>query len=840
MLRKFPLYRQLDQMDCGPTCLRMVAKHYGRGYSAQNLRELAEIAKEGVSLLGISQAAEKIGFRTVGVKVSLQKLLTDAPLPCILHWDQNHFVVLVKSSPLAPRGGILRHFFRRKPASEVSTIENEGNNAEKAGSKTPPSGRYGVPEGGLDIKGGKNPYFEEGLEWRNPAPSAPEGGTLNTVFDSKTPPLGAGGLGRSIFHIADPAKGLVSYTAEEFCSHWLQGSAEGVALLLEPTPKFYEATGDTTKVLGLGSLLGYLFRFRPLIIQLFLGMLVGSGLGLVFPFLTQSVVDVGVNTRNLSFIYMVLAGQLMLMLGRLGVDFIRSWILLHISTRINLSILSSFLIKLMRLPLSFFDVKLFGDLMQRIGDHHRIEAFLTNQTLNIVFSLFNLVVYGLVLAVFNVQIFLIFMGASVAYSLWVVAFLKYRRKLDYRHFEVAAKNQSILIQLIQGMQEIKLANAETQKRWEWEGVQAKLFRLNIKGLALSQYQQMGAFVINEGKNILITFFAAKAVLDGQMSLGAMLAVQQLVGQLNSPIEQMISFVQTLQDAKISLERLNEIHGLEDESSPLAPQGGTLIPKAVFKTPPSGRSDDSVGGLGLCISSLSYTYPGAGNEPVLQDITLDIPIGKTTAILGTSGSGKTTLLKLLLKFYKIEKGDIHLGHTPFKAIDPKYWRSICGVVMQEGFIFSDTIANNIAVGQDRIDSAKLLNAVRIANIHEFVASLPLGFHTKIGAEGNGISQGQKQRLLIARAVYKDPDFLFFDEATNALDANNERTILKNLEDFLVEKTVIIVAHRLSTVQKADQIVVLDKGRIVEIGTHQSLSQARGKYYELVKNQLELGS
>jgi ATP-binding cassette subfamily B protein len=555
-MANFTHYRQHDAMDCGPTCLRMVAKYYGRSYSAQSLRDWAEIGKEGVSLLGISQAAEAIGFRTVGVKVSLQKLIADAPLPCIIHWDQNHFVVLhgIKKKGFFPR------LFNRNWFLETDENEILDDNEQVRGGRQAPD------------------YDTEGLAWRQPPIYStsngycPEKETLASVENignnakkkcSKVPPLGARGLHLSI---ADPAKGLVSYTAAEFCSHWLNGNAEGVALLLEPTPKFYEQEGETSQSLGLGSLLAYLLRYKALVFQLMLGMLVGSGLGLVFPFLTQSVVDIGVNTRNLTFVYMVLAGQLMLMFGRLGTEFIRSWILLHISTRINLSILSSFLIKLTRLPLSFFDVKLFGDLMQRIGDHHRIEAFLTNQTLNIVFSLFNLLVYGLVLAVFNTQIFMIFMVASVAYCLWVIAFLKARRKLDFRHFDVAAKNQSILIQLIQGMQEIKLANAETQKRWEWEAVQTKLFRLNIKGLALSQYQQMGAFCINEGKNILITFFAAKAVLDGQMSLGAMLAVQQLVGQLNSPIEQMISFVQTLQDAKISLERLNEIHTIADEES----------------------------------------------------------------------------------------------------------------------------------------------------------------------------------------------------------------------------------------------------------------------------------
>jgi ATP-binding cassette subfamily B protein len=573
----------------------------------------------------------------------------------------------------------------------------------------------------------------------------------------------------------------------------------------------------------MGALFSYLFRFKSLIIQLFLGLLAGSAMQLMLPFLTQSLVDTGIQTRNLNFIYIILAAQLMLFAGRLSVDFIRSWLLIHISTRINLSILSDFLIKLLRLPVSYFESKQTGDILQRINDHRRIESFLTGTSLNTLFSLFNLLVFGAVLAYYNLTIFGVFMAASVIYALYISVFLSYRKKLDNRRFALASKNQSSLIQLVQAVPELKLNNATMRKRWEWESLQVQDFKLGFESLALQQYQQVGGFFINEGKNIFITFLAATAVVNGQMTLGAMMALQYIIGQLNSPIEQMISFVQHLQDAKLSLERLNEVHQMPDEEA----KGNHLM-----NFLPEQRD--------IHLQNLTYTYPGAGNESVLKDISFTIPEGKVTAIVGSSGSGKTTLLKLLLKFVEAQKGEIKLGSSSLKHIGHQFWRNHCGTVMQDGFVFSDTIANNIAISDDYPDPKKLLHAVKVANIQEFVESLPLSYNTKIGAEGNGISQGQKQRLFIARAVYKNPDFLFFDEATNALDAENERVIMDNLNEFFLDKTVVVVAHRLSTVKNADQIIVLEKGQVVETGTHNQLSQDRGRYYELVKNQLELGS
>jgi ATP-binding cassette subfamily B protein len=666
----------------------------------------------------------------LAVKVPFKQLEKDAPLPCIVHWKQNHFVVV-----------------------------------------------YQIKK--------------------------------NQVY------------------VADPALGLIKYSYTEFESQWattiVEGEKTGIALLLEPTQRFYKETDEQTKGINLSMLSGYVFKYKRLILQLFLGLFIGSILQLLLPFLTQSVVDTGIQTRNLHFIYLVLAAQLMLFIGRMSVEFIRSWILLHISTRINLSILSDFLGKLLRLPVSFFESKKTGDILQRIGDHQRIESFLTGTSLNVLFSMFNLVIFSVVLAYYNLSIFGVFLLSSIVYSIWIVFFLRYRRKLDNKRFALASQNQSSLIQLVQSVPELKLNNAEIKKRWEWENLQVKNFHLSVKGLALQQYQQTGAMIINEGKNIVISFLAATAVVNGQMTLGAMMALQYIIGQLNSPVEQLIQFMQHYQDAQISLERLNEIHEIDDEET---------TQKPLLHILPENQD--------IQLKNLTFTYTGAGNEPVLKNINLTIPQGKITAIVGTSGSGKTTLLKLLLKFYKPQSGEIRLGNVSLENISHKLWRSKCGTVMQEGVIFSDTIAENIAFSDEFPDTKKLLHAVKVANIQSFIEELPLSYNTKIGAEGNGISQGQKQRLLIARAVYKNPDFIFFDEATNALDANNESVIMANLEEFFKNRTVIVVAHRLSTVKNADQIVVMEKGEIVEVGTHAELTQRHGKYFELVKNQLELGN
>ena len=601
----------------------------------------------------------------------------------------------------------------------------------------------------------------------------------------------------------------------------------GIALLLEPTPEFYNKEFDEDYRIdnskSFRSIFQYLQPYKKLVVQLLIGLLLGSLLQLIFPFLTQSIVDVGINTANIHFVYIVLFAQLALFAGRLSVEFIRNWILYHISSRINIAILTDFLIKLMKLPMSYFDSKKTGDIMQRMDDHHRIQNFLTGTSLNTLFSIFNLLIFSFVLAMYNVLIFFVFISASLLYIFWIAVFLKKRKQLDYKQFEIFAQQQSKTIQIVQGMQEIKLHGCEKQKRWEWERLQAKIFRLGIKGLALNQWEQTGAFFINESKNIVITFLSAQAVINGQMTLGGMLAIQYIAGQLNGPIEQMIGFVQSWQLAKISLDRLNEVHSLTDEE-PANQILNTELP-----------TDKRIN-----LNNVSFTYPGAGNQAVLKDINLNIPAGKITAIVGTSGSGKTTLLKLLLRFYDTQKGAIKAGGIEVTNLSHKTWRQSIGVVMQDSFIFSDSIAANIAIGDEIINIQKLKEAATIANILEFIESLPLGFNTKIGAEGNGISAGQKQRILIARAVYKCPDYIFFDEATNSLDSNNESIIMKNLAGFFKNKTVLVVAHRLSTVKNADQIVVLNNGVITECGTHSELTNMKGEYFTLVKNQLELGA
>jgi len=724
---------QLDTMDCGPTCLRMVARYYGRTYSLETLRQRSEYTRIGVSMFGISNAAESIGLRTLGAKLSFEELC-EASYPCIVHWNQRHFVVV------------------------------------------------------YDIKkkrGGHRVY------------------------------------------VADPASKNITYTEDEFKQCWIshknEGEPKGVVLLLEPSPEFYAATGEKVNRNGFGFLIHYIKPHKSLMMQLVVGLVLGSLLQLILPFLTQNMVDIGIGTRNISFVWMVLIAQLVLTFSTSSVGFIRSWIMLHLGTRINISLISDFLSKLMRLPVGFFDTKMTGDLMQRIGDHRRVQSFLTGSALNILFSMFNIVIFGGILLYYNITIFSIFFFLSALHVGWIVLFLKKRRELDYKAFAQSAANQSNVIQLITGMQEIKLNTCEKQKRWEWERIQARLFKISVSGLALGQYQGAGAMLISQIQGILISVISASAVINGQLTLGMMMSVQYIIGQLSAPIGQIIGFVQQAQDAKISLERLAEIHTKEDEEDP---EAGLVVDV------PEARD--------IFMEQLSFQYASSGDGLVLKDINLKIPAGKVTAIVGASGSGKTTIIKLLLGFYPPTKGRILLGNNSLHGYSMDSWRRVCGAVMQDGFIFSDTIASNIAPGVEIIDKIQLAKAVDIANIGEYIDSSPIGYNTKIGQEGIGLSQGQKQRLLIARAVYKDPHYIFFDEATNALDANNEKVVMENLGEFFKGKTVVIIAHRLSTVRNADNIVVLDKGDIVEEGVHAELVKKKGAYYELVKNQLELGN
>ena len=734
-MSKFRVSRQLDNMDCGAACLQMVARYYGKYFRMPKLRDLCHITRDGVSMLGISDAAEAIGFQTMGVRITWEELVHEALKPCIIHWEQNHFVVITD----------------------------------------------------IRIKQGKTRVY-----------------------------------------IADPAQGKRVLSKESFLEKWLDSEDQnpeqkGIVLLLEPTEAFENMEDDGGELSHLRFILSYLRPHRKLFMQLILGMLLGSFFMLLFPFLTQSIIDIGIANNDLHFISLVLLAMLALFVGQISMEYIRGWILLYISTRINISLISDFLIKIMRLPIGFFDTKRSGDLIQRILDHERIQSFLTVSSLSLLFSVVTFIIFGTVLLLYNWLIFVVFLAGSVLYALWVWIFMRRRKELDYARFAHMADNQGNLFQLVTGMQEIKLNNCEEEKRWDWERIQSRLFRVNIKSLSLSQYQNIGALFFMRTKDILIIFLSASLVLKGELTLGMMLAIQYILGQVNNPVEQLIGFSREAQDATISMSRLNEVANMKEEDD-----------KKVTMIKELPRS------CAIDIRDLSFQYEGPSSPLVLENLSLTIPEKKITAIVGQSGSGKTTLVKLLLGFYLPVSGEIRVGSTPLQDFLPSFWRSQCGAVMQEGFIFNDTIASNIAMREDALSRERLDRALEIANLTEFIDALPMGLKTRIGPEGHGISEGQKQRILIARAVYKNPEFLFFDEATNSLDANNERMIINNLESFFKGRTVVIVAHRLSTVKNADQIVVLDHGRIIERGDHKSLTERKGAYYQLVKNQLELGN
>ena len=733
-MNNFKVERQHDCMQCGIACLQMICNYYGKEYSLDSLSKICFATTEGVSMLGISETATSLGFHVVNVKCTV-KTLTEVSLPSILHWNQNHFVVLYR-------------------------VKNEKK-----------------------------------------------------------------------FYIADPGKGLVTYSLEEFKKHWIStnsnGQDKGIAMFLETTPTFFtHQMEDKKKISGKRSfhfLFEYVKKYRKYFGQVILGLIVGSLSQLVLPFLTQSIVDVGIKNQDIGFVWLILLGQLMLTISRTAIDFIRRWLLLHISLRINISLVSDFFIKLLKLPMSFFDTKLMGDLMQRMNDHSRVNNFLTQQTLNITFAMLTFVVFSVVLFFYNKLVFAIFLLGSILYGVWMTLFLKRRKLLDYELFEQQAINNNKTYEFITTIQESKLQDCEQRRRWEWEDTQAELFGVQMKSLKLQQTQEAGSIFINEVKNIIITVVAATAVIHGQMTLGMMLAVQYIIGQLNSPVEQLMNFFYSLQDVKISLERINEIHQMDDENG-----------KEGLLTSIEDKNE------GIDIKNIMFKYDPHALRKTIDDVNIHIPQGKVTAIVGASGSGKTTLIRLMLGYYPVLEGKINIGNTDINKLNKKWWRRQCGVVMQEGVIFSESIARNIAVDDGDIDKERLLKAAEIACIKDYVMALPLKFNTKIGRDGVGLSQGQKQRILIARAVYKNPDYIFLDEATNSLDANNERSIVENLDKFYKGKTVVIVAHRLSTVKNADQIVVIDHGKVVEVGNHESLTAKRGAYYNLVKNQLELGN
>lgn len=728
---KFFFFKQYDTMDCGPTCLRMVARFYGKRYSMDYLRQISYLTRQGVSMQGLSNAAEDIGFKTFAAKMTFEELDDIAPLPCIIHWNNKHFVVVPP--------------------------QNYNRNKNKK------------------------------------------------------------------ILIADPGSGMRKVKRDVFLKSWMGSQQQGNVLLLETTDEFHEKKDDyVPSKTGIRFFVKYLKPYKKLVGQIILSMLIASMVSLIFPFLTQSLVDKGINQKNISFVTMILVSQLVLFTGSTMIDMIRSWIVLHMNTRINITILSDFLIKLMKLPMRFFDTKMVGDIQQRINDHQRIQSFLTGTTISTLFSFVNMIIFVGVLAFYSWKILAIFSVFSVLSVIWIFFFMKKRKDLDYERFQSMSDNQNVMYEMITSMQEIKLNGCENEKRWNWEKVQVMLYKISMKGLALGQYQQSGSFFISQFKNIIISYLSAREVIAGNITFGMMMSISYITGQLNGPVGQILGLLQTTQDAKISLDRITEIHNKkneEDEQNIIPPytDGGDIF-----------------------LQNVSYQYAGPTSPFAVKDINLLIPQGKTTAIVGSSGSGKTTLLKLLLKFYDPSHGSIYLGDDEeFKNISPTWWRSKCGSVMQDGYIFSDTILKNIAVSENNIDMDRIKDAATIANISSYIEELPLQYDTKIGNAGNGLSMGQKQRILIARAVYKNPEYIFFDEATSALDSNNEQTIMDNLERFYKNRTVVVIAHRLSTVKNADQIIVLEKGEIVEIGNHASLSSAKKNYYNLIKNQLALG-
>ena len=728
----FKFIHQHDQTDCGPACLAMIANFYGKKISLQYLREITAITKEGVSILGISKAAEIIGFETLSVKADYYELLENTNfLPCILFWNQNHFVVLIKIT--------------------------------------------------------KNPFRK----------------TINFV-------------------IADPAFGIIKISELDFKKGYINHKNKGHILYLQKSNKLNIIDIPKVKKISAKFILKHLYPHKLKIILLFVLLILGSALTLFFPFLTQNLIDKGVIKKNIAFVWVVLISQLLIFMGSITIDIIRDWITLHIGTKISINIISDFLKKLLELPIKFFDTKMIGDFNQRIQDNERIENFLTTQGLLTIFSILTFTVFFGVLWYYDFKILLVYLVLTILSIIWFSFWLKNRKLLDHKYFQCKSNNQQAIYEFLNGVIEMKLNDFETLKRKEWKKIQQQLYQINIKILKIGQIQLIGFHFLNQIKNILVTFISATAVIKGKISLGELMSISYIIGQMNSPVNQLVNFLKSSQDAKLSIERLSDIQEQKAEAS----NDDIIITKKVEK--------------GIQIENLTFNYEDDSSKNVLQDISFCIPKGKITAVVGASGSGKTTLLKLLLKFYEPIKGRIKYDNLDLKNISPKSWRKQCGVVMQDGFIFSDTIEKNITTSDEITNYNSLEQAIHIANIKEFIQELPLGFKTKIGDTGNSISGGQKQRILIARAVYKDPQFIFFDEATSSLDAENEKIIHDNLQSFFKGKTVLVIAHRLSTVKNANQIIVLNKGEIIEIGTHEELIRKKQSYYQLIKNQLELGN
>lgn len=725
ILHRFPTEYQMDAKDCGPASLKMVAKYFGRYYSLQYLRDKCGITKEGVSLLGISAAAESIGLHTAAFKCTIDDVILKVPFPVIIYWNENHFVVVYHAN-------------------------------------------------------------------------------------------------KKYIWVSDPCKGHVKYTKREFMEGWyLKNEDKGVLLALEPTADFklskQEKKQEKDSML---SMLRYFMPYKKEFSLIFFVMLVATLLQGILPFISKSVIDIGISTSDVNFINMVLAGNICILLSIMVFSVVRDWILMHITARVNIALISDYLIKLMKLPVTFFENKLLGDILQRAADHERIRSFIMNNSLSLIFSTFTFLLFSIILLIYNHVIFFIFLGGSILYVTWVMLFLSIRKKLDWQYFELISRNQSYWVETVSAIQDIKIYNYERARRWKWEEIQARLYHVNKRVLAVTNMQNLGAQFIESIKNMAITFFCATAVIRGDITFGVMISTQFIIGMLNGPLVQFISFVVSAQYAKISFLRMNEIRQLDDEDELLSVGSTTILPE--------NRS--------LILKSVMFQY--APHLPmVLTNINLIIPENKVTAIVGSSGCGKSTLLKLLVRLYKPSYGTVNMGGMNVTALNLRKWREMCGVVMQDGKIFSDTIKNNIVLDDEKVDEAQLIKCCQIAQIKEEIDQMPRGFDTEIGEQGRGLSGGQKQRLLIARALYRNPQYLFLDEATNALDTVNEQKIVKALNSAFENRTVVIIAHRLSTIRHADQIVVMNKGQIVEVGNHEQLMARRYMYYTLVNSQNE---
>ena len=722
---RFPVEYQMDSHDCGPASLKIIAKHFGKYYSLQYLRDRCGITKEGVSLHDISVGAENIGLRTLAVKCDVNEIVNSVPFPAIIFWNNNHFVVVYHADK--------KHIY-----------------------------------------------------------------------------------------VSDPARGRVKYSHETFKQGWYQrGENQGVLLAVEPTVDFKETKAEKEqKRNSFLSILKYFTPYSRSFALIFVIMLIVTALQGVLPFISKAVIDVGIKTSDVNFINMILIGNISILLSVMVFNVLRDWILLHITARVNIALISDYLIKLMNLPVTFFENKLMGDILQRAQDHERIRSFIMNNSLSLIFSMLTFVVFAIILLIYNVVIFLIFLAGSALYVGWVLLFLNVRKKLDWEYFELLSRNQSYWVETVSAIQDVKINNYEKQRRWKWEEIQARLYHVNKRVLAITNMQNLGAQFIESIKNMGIVFFCAVAVINGDITFGVMISTQFIIGMLNGPLSQFISFVMGAQYAKISFLRINEIRQLEDEEELLSVGNTCILPNE----------------KSITLSNVHFQY--SANSPfVLKGIYLHIPENKVTAIVGGSGCGKSTLLKLLVRLYKPTFGDIKMDTMNVDAINLRQWRNLCGVVMQDGKVFSDTIINNIVLDADHIDYDRLHEVCKIAQLEEEINAMPNGFDTTVGETGRGLSGGQKQRLLIARALYRNPKMLFLDEATNALDTINERKIVDALNNAFEHRTVVVIAHRLSTIQNADQIVVLDKGYIVEVGTHKTLMENKKRYYELVSSQTQ---